>query len=133
MNKVVARFSDGRVVKGTTADFAAGREVFHITDPSSEDGWGRTAVSVGDLKALFYVKDFAGDPARVDSQLLDCPPPPGEKAVEVIFQDGELIVGTTPSYRVTGEGFFLVPVDRESNNERCYVPASATRFVSTIC
>ena len=29
-NRVVARFTDGRVLKGTTQDFAVSRDYFHV-------------------------------------------------------------------------------------------------------
>lgn len=133
MNKVVARFNDGRVVKGMTLDFSASRDVFHIFDPRSVEGSDGMRIDVGDLKALFYVKDFAGDSARVDKQVLACPPPAGQVAVEVAFRDGEVVVGTTTPYRVEGGGFYLVPADDASNNVRCFVPVAATRGVTTIC
>ena len=65
MNRLVARFCDGRVVKGTTLDFAPTKERFHMTVATPPD---ETTVTIRteELKALFFVKDFAGDPARVD-------------------------------------------------------------------
>lgn len=129
MNRVVARFVDGHVVKGTTIDFSAARETFHITEPVPVQGWNRTEVPVGELKALFYVKDFDGNPDHVDRQVLDVPPEPSELGVEVVFDDGEVMVGTAPRYRGEGAGFFLVPADAQSNNERCFVVEAATREV----
>lgn len=129
MNRVVARFVDGHLVKGTTCDFSAARETFHITEPVPVQGWDRTEVDVRELKALFYVKDFDGNPQHVDRAVLDSPPPRSERGVEVVFDDGEVIVGTTSRYRGAGSGFFLVPADRRSNNQRCFVIEAATRDV----
>ncbi len=129
MNRIVARFTDGHVVKGTTVDFLATRDTFHITEPIPVQGWDRTEVYVRELKALFYVKDFDGNPLHVDKTLLDSPPPESERGVEVIFDDGETIVGTTPRYQGAGYGFFLVPADAQSNNERCFVVEAATRDI----
>ncbi len=129
MNRVVARYIDGHVLKGTTVDFSASRETFHITDPISVQGWERTEVTMRDLKALFYVKDFDGDPAHVDKKSLPSRPPEWEQGVVVTFDDGEILVGTTQRYQGTGYGFFLVPSDAQSNNERCFVVEEATRDV----
>lgn len=129
MNKVVARYVDGRVLKGTTVDFSASREFFHLVDPDSVDGWDRTKILVEELKALFYVKDFAGDPSHVDQPVLRDPLPPGERGVKVVFYDGEVLVGTTHHHRISGPGFFVVPADPGSNNERCFVVEAATQDV----
>jgi hypothetical protein len=65
MNKVVLRFADRRILKGTTADFFPGKDVFHlmvIGAPVEEkpiEAW------IKDLKAVFFVKDFAGNPQHV--------------------------------------------------------------------
>jgi hypothetical protein len=129
MNKLVARFADGRMVKGTTLDFSPGKEYFHITLPESSPGSNPTTVQMEDLKALFFVKDFAGDPGHVEKNEFDSPPPPGEHRVGTTFRDGEVLMGTTPGYRPGFSGFFLVPADSGSNNERCYIMADATREV----
>ena len=31
MNKIVARFADGRIVKGMTADFSPAKDLFHVS------------------------------------------------------------------------------------------------------
>ena len=129
MNKLVARYTDGRTVKGTTFDFSPAKDHFHITAASPEQGSNPTAVYTKDLKAVFFVKDFDGDPGHVEKREFDAPPPPGELRIGAIFKDGEIMIGTTPGYRAGGSGFFLVPADSQSNNERCYVVSTATREV----
>src|SRR5262245_55426015 len=62
---VVARFMDGRVVKGITHDFAPEKLVFHLSVWGDSTGRALT-VPIGALKALFFVKSFEGDPKRVD-------------------------------------------------------------------
>ena len=63
-NKVVARYIDGRVVKGTTVDFLPTRPSFHLI-PIGQGGNPISVleIKVSDLKAVFFVKDFNGDPA----------------------------------------------------------------------
>ena len=34
-NRVVARFADGRVLKGTTQDFSVTRDFFHVIPPDA--------------------------------------------------------------------------------------------------
>jgi hypothetical protein len=50
----------------------------------------------------------------------------------VVFQDGETLVGTTQGYDPTRPGFFVIPADPASNNDRCFVVTRATKTVSFI-
>ena len=129
MNKMVARFRDGRMVKGTTLDFSPAKELFHITVPGSPPGSNPTAIQMEELKALFFVKDFTGDASHIEKKEFDSPTPPGEHPVVAAFKDGEILTGTTPGYRPGFPGFFLVPADAESNNLRCYIVSDATQEV----
>lgn len=125
--KVVARYLDGRLVKGYTFDFGPAQPRFHVFAESSASG-ASTQVLLRDLKALFFVRDLAGDPARHDATKF----PPGAATgphVEVRFRDGELMVGTVEGSATDSPGFFLVPADPGSNNLRVYVLAAATRSV----
>lgn len=65
--KVVARYVDRRLIKGTTYDFQRGRPRFHVfPEPRPSDATA-IGVTVSDLKAVFFVRDLVGDPrvARV--------------------------------------------------------------------
>lgn len=129
MNRLVARFADGHLLKGMTVDFSADKDSFHLVEPPPNPGWDRIEVPLDDLKALFFVKDFDGDPRHVETKRWNTPPPPGERRVEVVFNDGEMLVGTTPTYQADERGFFLIPADPESNNEHAYVLEAATREI----
>jgi Family of unknown function (DUF6982) len=125
--KVVARYADGRLVKGYTFDFGPAQARFHVFEQPSAIG-ASTQVLVRDLKAVFFVRDFIGNPARQDGQKF----PTGEVVrphVEVRFRDGEVMVGVTDSPATDPLGFFLIPADPESNNLRVYVVAAATRAI----
>ena len=63
INKVVVRYLDGRVLKGMTEDFFPNRPLFHLRPLDSQ---GTVDVRSRDLKAVFFVRDFAGDPKRHD-------------------------------------------------------------------
>ena len=129
MNKVVAHFSDGRIVKGTTADFAPGKYLFHVSLPPTASGATSMEIRTQDLKALYFVKDFAGNQQRVDRNEFDPSHPPILRAMRVTFKDGEVLVGTTTGYQPDRPGFFLVPADAGSNIDRCYVVVAATQEI----
>ncbi len=129
MNRIVARFQDGRVLKGFTTDFLPAKDHFHLfTDEHA--GTKPMEVRVPELKALFFVKTFEGDPQHHKSNET----PPGAaligRRIRVVFKDGEVLVGTTQGYDRTRPGFFLAPVDPGSNNERCFVVAAAIKAVA---
>lgn len=118
-NLVVARFSDGRILKGTSLDVDQNRPKFHIR---GTDGT-MTQVALADLKALFFVKSMDGDSAHVEGREI-APVDPrlrGSRLLEVTFRDGETIVGLCMRYPPKLPYFFLVPVDSASNNVRILV------------
>jgi hypothetical protein len=130
MNNVVARFADGRVVKGMTADFYPAKDLFHVTSATAPVGTIPVEVHTQDLKALFFVKDLAGNPQHVEKKAFDPDRPPTGRRIKVVFNDGEVLLGTTTGYQHGRPGFFLVPADPESNIERCYVVVAATQEIS---
>ena len=131
LNKVVARFVDGRVLKGMTADFSPTKDVFHLA-LADAPGQAPLEVRAQDLKALFFVKDHAGNPGYDERKEFESTPSIAERPIQVVFQDGEVLVGTTSGYRAGRPGFFLTPADPESNNERCYVITAAAREITFI-
>jgi hypothetical protein len=127
--KVVARFTDGRVLKGTIQDFAPNRPLFHlITD---DPGAASVKIPVGALKALFFVKDFAGNPNRKDRNEFPDRPVQARRLV-VHFADGEKLAGTTTAFAPGCPGFFVVPADPEGNNERVFVVRSAVKRIEWV-
>ena len=128
-NMVVARYLDGRVLKGVTQDFSPNRGIFHV----HPDGAGHDAVELRfkQLKALFFVSSFEGDPDRVDVRgFVDGPPETQKgKKIAVRFRDGELLCGYTLSWTPEREGFFVFPADTASNNQRVFVISAATMEV----
>ncbi|HKQ97980.1 MAG TPA: hypothetical protein VJV75_08900 [Candidatus Polarisedimenticolia bacterium] len=122
---IVARFVDGRTLKGTTHDFLPNRPTFHIYVDGNERSKAET-VSVADLKAVFFVKDYAGSKDRTDVPGFDGAQGFGRNA-QVTFADGETISGRTTGYNPTALGFFLLPADAGGNNTRIYVVNKAVR------
>ena len=126
-NRVVARYRDGRMVKGTTLDFLPTRGQFHV---APEGGGTPVAVTVADLKAVFFVKSWLGDATY--NELKEFNGPVQGRKVQVEFRDGETLVGSTQGYQPDRPGFFLIPADPKSNNDRIYVVTRAVARVSLL-
>lgn len=122
-NKVVARFKDGSLMKGTAQDFSQDKSMFRFETVSGEE----QTIDVEQLKALFWVKDFAGDPDRKDLYVdnLDI----GGRKIEIKFKDGELMQGNTLDYSPNKSGFILMPSDPNSNNLGVFVVNSASNKI----
>jgi hypothetical protein len=127
-NRVVARFADGHIVKGTTQDFAVTRDFFHVIP--GEPGAAPVRVNVPLLKAVFFVKDHTGNKDYNERKAFD-KLVPGRK-LQVTFRDGEVLVGSSTAYDAARPGFFMTPADPKSNNDRIYVVMKAVRSVSFI-
>jgi hypothetical protein len=125
VQKVVASFLDGRRLRGYTNTFHPSKDLLHLSsEPRAKD---TVPVPVATLKALFFVRDFAGDPSLVEEK--EFAAPANGRKIEVTFSDGETLVGTTLGYRGTGTGFFMFPADDRSNNIRIFVTPAGVRGV----
>jgi hypothetical protein len=124
---VIARFLDGRVLKGMTQDFRPANPSFHLfpADGSAERG---VTVLVSALKALFFVRDFNGSPRHMDHGAFSAARGQGRR-VRVTFRDGEVLAGFTAGYAPGKAGWFLIPADSSSNNERVFVVSAAVTQV----
>jgi hypothetical protein len=122
--QVVARFQDGRVLKGATMDINPDKPFFHVRPAAG----AAQVVALADLKAVFFVRSFDGDPAH-DEDLTANPEDPrarGASLVRVLFADGEVVVGMTVRYPPNRPYFYVTPVDVKSNNVRMLVNGAAT-------
>lgn len=124
---VVARFLDGSTVKGTTQDFVPARTKFHIL-PYGEHSGRPVLVDFKNLKAVFFVKTFDGDPQHNEEYSFDRAKGHGRKAV-VMFNDREMIAGYTMGYHPDRPGFFMVPAEPDSNNSRVFVINAAVKAI----
>ncbi len=124
---VVARFLDGRTLKGTTRDFGPNKEQFHLF-PWGEEVDKPLDIVVGALKAVFFVKSYEGNKDHVEDNSFDSARGQGRKLV-VHFKDGETIAGFTMGYNPKNQGFFLIPADPDSNNTRIYIVNAAVAKV----
>ena len=131
-NKIVVRFQDGRIMKGITSDFMPNKDTFHILPMDALPNVKPLPVAVRELKAVFFVKDFAGDPQYQDKKEFDSTRPVTGRKIKVVFKDGELLIGTTQGYQPGRPGFFVIPIDPNANSDRCFVVSAATNQVSLV-
>ena len=128
MEKVVVRYSCGRLIKGFTQDFFPTKKIFHLT-PVDHPSDGPIEVSIEDLKAIFMVMDFGGHPQYQERKKYVQGEKPSGQKVEVTFVDGEVLVGSTLGYDLKRQGFFVLPADPKSNNIKVYVVSSSVERV----
>jgi len=124
LNRIVAHFSDGKIVKGTTADFFPNKVAFHLT---MKDNGNNEAVSIKDMKALFFVKTYEGNPGYRDKT--DVQRNGLGKRIKVAFNDGETLVGYTQGYTPGRPGFMVFPADPDSNNDKVFINTASTKKV----
>lgn len=120
---VVARFFDGRLVKGRTTDFHPEDTIEIHAEGASRP----TLVRVDSLKALFFIKSLAGDPAHQDRK--DYREPGIGHRIWIEFLDGEELAGWSMTFSPDQESLRIFPADPESNIEMVYVLRSSLRRV----
>jgi hypothetical protein len=129
-NKVVARFKDGRILKGASLDVDPGRPSCHLRTLDGK----MVEVQLRDLKALFFVRSLEGDAARDENRT----PDPGDARSRGLtlcrlrFGDGEEMVGLTIRCPPSRPFFFVLPVDPQSNNVRMLVNRDAVVAIEPI-
>ena len=91
--KVVLRYRNGKLAKGFTQDFFPNKDRFHLI-PANKSSAPAIEVSMKDLKAIFMVRDFNGDPHYTErKKYLEGEKPSGR-------------VGSTLGYDTKRSGFF---------------------------
>jgi len=124
---VVVRFVDGRILKGTTHDFAPLKPVFHLVDRDHPTARAMN-VPICELKGVFFVRTYEGDPRHIEDRDLLHAKGQGRKIL-VTFADGEVLRGFTTGYSKDKQGFFVIPIDPRSNNSRVYVVTAAVKKI----
>ena len=127
--KIIARYHDGTMVKGFTQDFSPNKPDFHIFLYEGRTPNERAEIFLRDLKAIFFVRDFAGRPDYEERKHFSPEERPSRRIVEVTFIDGEIIVCSTVGYDPNRSGFFIFPADPQGNNSRVFVLSKAVRKV----
>ena len=130
MNSVVAVFADGHTIKGRTVNFFPSKDVFHVRNAAAPLGENPVEVHLQELKALFFVKDLSAKPQP--DKLGEARPtrPAAGRRIRVVFNDGQILVGTSTGYQPGRPGFFIEPANADTNVMRCYVVAAAAREIA---
>jgi hypothetical protein len=126
--KVLARYVNGTALTGFTYDFSASKDRFHVNSSTPLAG-KRVEVLLKDLKAVLFCREFEGNRQdRERNASLEGERHVGRK-VEVTFQDGEALVGSTLGCGGRRTGFFLFPADARANGLRVFVVSKAVRTI----
>ena len=127
MNKLVVHLVNGEIRKGFSNNFAPHKPSFHL----KLMGEGPVCISnifLDKLKALFFVRSFEGDSSTIDSEDFTQAPLPGKHLI-VHFYDGEKLHGVSDTVHRDRTGFFLNPIDPNSNIIRVFV---INAFIETV-
>ncbi len=115
--KVVTPYADGGTLKGFSQDFSPNKDRFHLF-PADKPSGAVIEVLMKDLKAIFMVRDLAGDPQYKERKKYAENEKPSGRKVEVTFFDREVLVGSTLGYDPKRQGFFSLSCRPKSNNTR---------------
>lgn len=127
--KIVVRYAAGKILRGYSRDFHPSKPHFHLFPADAGLSDKAVEVRISDLKAVFFVRDFAGDPSsNEEKEFAEGERPLGRK-VEVTFKDGEVMVGSTLGYDSHRPGFFFIPADPKSNNLKVFAVATSVTNV----
>lgn len=126
-HKLVAKFLDGRTLKGSTYKLDPDRKGFYMIPINPEPGHEEVFVEFAQLKAVFYVKDFDGRfvPEEITEEFV----PEGHE-ITVKFKDGEVIKGFALHYDEKKPVFFVDIPDPNDNNYVVLVNRAATEEVT---
>jgi PilZ domain len=127
---IILRYLDGSLLKGYCNDFSSSRSQINLWPSVKAAPSERMIVPLSRLKAVFFVREFGGNPGYVDRQEFEGAAH-GRK-MEITFLDGEVVLGSTLTYRPEGPGFFLHPADARSNNTRIFVVSDSVRHARFI-
>jgi hypothetical protein len=101
--------------------------------PLGEEGGKVSEVLLSELKAVFFVKSLEGrqDHPLTNEVAEEKAESGGMMKVKITFLDGETLVGTTQGYNLEREGFFMVPLEGDSNNLRVFIISKGVKQVET--
>jgi len=126
-NQVVVHFLSGGCVQGYTNGFNPMRGQLDVSLSEAGPSAGKVRVQLSNVKAVFFVKALRTAPH--DDEVLSpeaLQAKPGTRRLVVKFRDGEVIVGGTHAYSPTLTGFFIEPLNPNTNNEHIFVSRVAT-------
>ena len=122
--KVVVRRLDQGLVKG----FVDSTSFLRPDGVEILEREGRTVtIPLQEVKGVFFVKEFEGNPQRSERKLFHSRPRMAGLWVRMNFKDRETLEGLLPNnlLELGPQGFLLVPADLYSNNLKVFVPRTA--------
>ena len=119
LRKVILRYLTGSTVPAYAPIFDEGADPVPAVDLEGKPFW----VPLRELKAVFFVRTFSGnpdyDPPKSAGEL---PKLPSGRLVQLDFLDGERIFGDVADKATdASRGFFVTVLDPEDNNVLLYV------------
>jgi hypothetical protein len=120
------------MVKGSTSNFNPRSPSFIVHWGGDQAKSGEAVVEFHALKAVFFVKEFAGNRNYHEKKSFAADAPYQGRRIKVRFYDGEVLVGSSPDYHPNAAGFFLFPADPQSNAVKVYVVGSAVTGVEIL-
>jgi hypothetical protein len=130
-NQVVVHTKDGSILKGYTHDFTPLKDNFHLIIEADGQKDKMVDIAVSKLKAIFFVKSLSGNKYFEEKKFFEQVDQSRLRGIKirVEFQDGEIIRGISLGYNKNKKGFFIIPVDPDSNNDRIYVISDACKNI----
>ncbi len=126
---VIAGFPDGRCLNGFVFDFLPTREKCWVFPSATPYTGEAQEVGVPQLKHIFFVKEFSGLQALDSAKFTAVA---HGRRIEVIFKDGERLIGTTEGYSPHRLGFFVLPANSRGNILRVFVVNANVRQVKRV-
>ena len=121
--RVVVRRLDKGLIKGFIDP-----KGYLASDVALLDREGRLAhIPMHDIKAVFFVRDFEGNPDRAERKIFRSRPRLAGLWVRMTFKDTEVLEAILPNnlLEIDPLGFLVTPPDVYSNNLRIFIPRTA--------
>ncbi len=127
--KVITTFIDGTHLNGFIVNFSPIRDTCQIFPLAGPYAGESKLVNIRQIKGIFFVKEF------IDLESLESDEFVGlvqGRKIEVIFTDGDRLVGSTIGYDAIRPGFFVIPAKSVGNILRIFVSNANVRQVRRV-
>ena len=124
LGKVIVRTRDKRLFRGFSKAELIGEKVQLIDAKGNQQEF-----PLDEVKAVFFVRDFGGDPSYREVRFLSRETLPTWLWIQITFCDGEVMEGKIRNDQslLDPKGFFMWVADEGTNNELVFVARSALR------
>jgi len=122
--KIVLAYLDKRRERGLVFGFRPFGDSFTLYPPGDENRTSPREIEFTRLKSIYFVKSHEGNKDYKENKLKMPEVYREGRKVEVSFEDGERMVGTTDGVSEKRTGFFFQPADPKSNNLEIFVVTS---------